>query len=291
MTIDQTYTDFTEQLKKIYEAREANNIAGWIFESVAGIKRLERVTNKNNQLTNSTIEQLNFKLGLLLQHKPVQYVLNEAWFYKMKLFVNEHVLIPRPETEELVEWIVEELKMKNEKLKILDIGTGSGCISIALKKELARCEIASTDVSKEALQVAKQNALNQKTDIEFILLDFLDEKKWSLLPSANIIVSNPPYIPENEKSKLNKNVSEHEPHLALFVKDSDHFVFYNKIALFSQSHLKENGNIFVEVHEDYAEKVKDIFTQHEFKSEIKKDLHCRDRMIKASFTKSNNRKS
>jgi release factor glutamine methyltransferase len=278
MTIEEAYNNFTEKLKTIYEPREANNVADWIFES-EGIKRLNRITGKQTTINQSTDQLINKKLKQLLQHKPVQYVLNEAWFYKMKFFVNEHVLIPRPETEELVEWIVEELKMKNEKLKILDIGSGSGCISIALKKELPGSEIISIDVSEEALKVARQNAIEQNVKIEFVQLDFLNEKSWSSLKSYNIIVSNPPYIPQNEKSKLDKNVIEHEPHLALFVQDNDPFIFYKRISEFAGSHLKKKGKIFVEVHEDYAAQVQKIFKERGFKIERRKDLHGRDRMI------------
>lgn len=287
MTIEEAYNNFTQQLKSISEVREANNIADWVFES-AGLKRLDRITNKLNQINESTHKQLNEKLRQLLQHKPVQYVLNEAWFYKMKFFVNEHVLIPRPETEELVEWVVEEIRNKKLEIRnkevlfsILDIGSGSGCIPVALKKELPDAAITSIDISYEALEVAKQNATTQNVKIEFIQLDFLDVKSIKPLPLFNIIVSNPPYIPENEKSKLDKNVVDHEPHLALFVGDNDPFIFYKTIAAFAKTHLKKEGEIFVEVHENYAEEVKKIFEGKNFKTETRKDIYGRERMIKA----------
>lgn len=133
MTLQEFYTDFISRLKTIYDKREAVIITDWVFESIAGIKRLDRVANKKKELDDFIIQQLNKALERLIKYEPVQYVLEEAWFYKMKLKVNAHVLIPRPETEELVEWVIEECKMKNEKLKILDIGTGSGCIAIAIK--------------------------------------------------------------------------------------------------------------------------------------------------------------
>lgn len=288
MTIDKLYRHFVEQLQTIYDEREANNIVDWIFENIAGVKRLDRATNKKQAISTSTKEQLNKALQQLLQHKPVQYVLGEAWFYKIKLKVNEHVLIPRPETEELVEWVVEEIRNKKleisnkevAELNVLDIGTGSGCIAIALKKELSNEKVFAVDISKEALQVAQQNTQDQDVKIDFIQLDFLDEGSWPSLPSFNIIVSNPPYIPENEQTKLAKNVVEHEPHLALFVNDNDPFIFYRKIAAFAEQHLKENGNVFVEVHEDYAKEVQQIFEKKNFRAKIKKDIYGRERMIK-----------
>ncbi len=279
MTVDESYKHFVKKLKSVYDDGEANNITDWVFESIASIKRLDRITDKQKQLNNLTVEQLNHALQQLLEHKPVQYVLGEAWFYKMKLKVNEKVLIPRPETEELVEWVVDEFKIQNSKLKILDVGTGSGCIAIALKKELPASEIFAIDVSKDALQVAMQNSQEHNAEINFMQIDFLNEKSWASLSSFNIIISNPPYIPENEKRKLAKNVADHEPHVALFVNDSDPFIFYKEIAAFAEKNLKEQGKIFVELHESYANEVQQIFAEKNFTTEIKKDIYGRERMI------------
>lgn len=293
MTIDEIYKQFVEQLKTVYDERESENIADWIFEIIANNKRSDRILDKQKQFSDSIIQQLNVSLQQLLAHKPVQYVVGETWFYKMKFFVNEYVLIPRPETEELVEWVVDEirnkeLEIRNKKvteLAILDIGTGSGCIAIALKKELPDAEVFAIDVSEGALAVAKQNAQNQNVRIDFMQFDFLDEKSWTSLPSFNIIISNPPYIPENEKKKLAKNVIDNEPHLALFVPDNDPFIFYRKIASFSVQHLNETGKVFVEVHEDYAREVQQIFADENFETEIKKDIYGRERMVKANRQK------
>jgi release factor glutamine methyltransferase len=301
-TIDAVYNGFVEQLKTIYDERESANIADWVFENIANTKRVDRITDRQKVLNSSTIQKLSNVLEQLLTHKPVQYILGEAWFYKMKLFVNEHVLIPRPETEELVEWVVEEvrnkkLEIRNKKvlqltthnlptgqaglqLTILDIGTGSGCIAIALKRELSRAGLSAIDISNDALLVAKQNAADENVVINFLQLDFLNESDWSLLPSFDFIVSNPPYIPENEKSKLAKNVVDHEPDIALFVTDDDPFIFYKKIASFADNHLNEKGKIFVEVHEDYSKGVQKIFEEKNFKIEIKKDIYGKDRMVK-----------
>ena len=283
MTIDESYKHFVKELKIIYDERESNNIADWVFENT-GIKKLDRITAKQQQLSHLTLIQLSNKLEELLTHKPVQYVLGEAWFYKMKFRVNEHVLIPRPETEELVEWVVEEIrnkKVSDSSFTIVDIGTGSGCIAVALKKELLRAELFAIDISTDALLVAKQNAQDQNVNINFLQLDFLNEKDWKTLPSFNIIVSNPPYIPENEKNKLGKNVVDYEPHIALFVTENDPFIFYKKMASFAEKHLKEKGKTFVEVHEDYSNEVQQIFAKKNFTTEIKKDIYGRDRMVKA----------
>lgn len=287
MTTAQAYIDFKNKLQTIYSEREADNISDWVFENVTGLKKWERRANANNELTEINSNQLEKYLHELLQHKPVQYVLNEAWFYKMKFFVNENVLIPRPETEELVKWIVMDLRSamfdrhgKNN-IHIIDIGTGSGCIPVSLKKELPEANITAIDVSEKALSVAKINADELNAEVHFLQMDFLNESEWESLPQYDIIVSNPPYIPVKEKEILAKNVTDFEPGIALFVADNNPFIFYEKIAAFSKTHLKENGRIYVEVHEEYAENVKSIFENDGFISKIKKDIYGRNRMVSA----------
>ncbi len=286
MTTEQSYNDFLNKLISLYESREAANISDWVFENVTGLKRLERSINKNIELTDAYAQQLKKYLEELLQHKPVQYVLQEAWFYKMKFFVNEHVLIPRPETEELVSWIINDIQntkyeVRSDKFKILDVGTGSGCIAIALKKELEKTNITAIDVSGYALSVAHENANVLQAPIDFLQINFLDESQWNSLSIYDVIVSNPPYIPEFEKGRLAKNVSEFEPGIALFVQNNNPFIFYEMIAKFAQSHLKLNGKIFVEIHEDYSKEVQKIFSIYNFKTEIKRDMYGKERMIKA----------
>jgi release factor glutamine methyltransferase len=201
----------------------------------------------------------------------------------MKFFVEENVLIPRPETEELVEWIVTDFKQgKNSKpINIIDIGTGSGCIPIALKKELSNSNITAIDVSEKALLVAKKNAENLNATIHFLQIDFLDKNGWKRLQLYDTIVSNPPYIPINEKEILSKNVTDFEPGIALFVENNDPYIFYKKIAEFAKTHLKESGKIYVEVHEEYAKDVKTIFENAGYLAEIKKDIYGKERMVKA----------
>jgi release factor glutamine methyltransferase len=281
MTIEKEYKALLDPLKNIYEKREAANIADWVFEKITGISRLQRTTAKLTPLDSSTSRVLEAALLRLLNHEPVQYVLNEAWFYKMNFYVNEDVLIPRPETEELVEWIINDtLKTSTPgSLQIIDIGAGSGCIAIALKKNIPSAEIYSIDISEPALQVASKNAMVHHVKIEFVPLDFLNENDWDILPLFDIIVSNPPYIPANEKIKLDKNVVDHEPHQALFVDDDEPLIFYKKIVQFAVSHLAPHGKIYVEVHEEYAKDVGEIFLKHQFNPVVKNDLYSRERMI------------
>jgi release factor glutamine methyltransferase len=212
----------------------------------------------------------------------------------MKFFVNENVLIPRPETEELVEWVVEDARGKKYDVRskkninivhptsaivhILDIGTGSGCIAIALKKEL-NADIIAVDISARALSVAKRNADDQNVKIDLLQLNFLDNSNWDKLPVFDIIVSNPPYIPEKEKGSLEKNVVDYEPHLALFVSDDDPLIFYRKMGEFSLNHLSASGKIYVELNEKHAGEVQKIFSQYNFRSVIRKDIYGRERMI------------
>jgi len=284
MTTGQIYNDFRNKLKTIYDDREAENICDWLFENVTGLKKWERRQNQNSEFAETDSEKIKTYLEELLKHKPVQYVLHEAWFYKRKFYVNENVLIPRPETEELVEWIVSDFKKEkySKPIKIIDIGTGSGCIPVSLKKELPESSIAAIDVSDKALSVAKINAEELHAIINFFQIDFLNENEWKMLSQYDIIVSNPPYIPLNEKEILAKNVTDFEPGIALFVKNNDPFIFYKKIAGFAKSNLKESGKIYVEVHEEYAKEVGSIFESAGFLVEIKNDIYGKQRMVKST---------
>jgi release factor glutamine methyltransferase len=287
MTVSKAFADFKTRLESFYDSRESENISDWIFENVTSLKKWERRYNEMD-LNEIQALELNKYLEELLHHKPVQYVLNEAWFYKRKFFVNENVLIPRPETEELVEWIIDDVKSSvweislGESLQIIDIGTGSGCIPISLKKELQNTNITAIDISEKALFVAKKNAKELNAEIDFKQINFLNIDESASLLKYDIIVSNPPYIPIAEKEILAKNVTEFEPAVALFVENNNSYIFYEKIAVFAKSHLKDNGKIYVEVHQEYAKNVKDIFENTGFISTIKKDIYGKERMVKAS---------
>ena len=206
----------------------------------------------------------------------------------MKLAVNEHVLIPRPETEELVQLVIDEFKGNTQKeaISILDIGAGSGCISIALQKNLPGSSVTGIDISEAALKLAGKNARDQKAPIRFLEIDFLNEGARSALERFDVIVSNPPYIPLNEKEKLDENVTAFEPATALFVPANDPLLFYREIASFGKAHLTETGKIFVEIHEDFAKEVHELFEQNYRQVSLRNDLYGKPRMIMVGGVKS-----
>ena len=283
MTITEGYHYISRELLSIYDQREAENIANLMIENITGFKKLDIVINKATQLTSSQEVILHQYTALLLQHQPVQYVLHEAWFYGMMLYVDEHVLIPRTETEELVEWMLKDAETNKQPINILDIGTGSGCIPIALKKNMPAAEVWAVDINNEALLVAQRNADTQQTSITFQQADILNKPYPSVLPTFDVIVSNPPYIPLSDKTAMHPNVLQHEPHLALFVANEDPLLFYNAIVDFAQSHLNPGGSLYFEIHEAMGEEVKQQLTQKGFINvQVKKDMQGKDRMVKAT---------
>jgi release factor glutamine methyltransferase len=282
MTVQAYYRQYLQQLQTIYSLEEATIMASWIWENQLGLKRMDILSTPQQLLTEEQHVLLEESLLQLLLHKPIQYVLGETWFYNLKIKVNEAVLIPRPETEELVKWMIDDLKGNNEKLSILDIGTGSGCIPIALKKQLPQFDISAIDISADALVVAKQNAAINETPVEWIQLDLLNKDAWNLLPAFDIIVSNPPYIPVNEKATMDKTVTAFEPGLALFVPNDSPLLFYETIAAFAQTHLKPNGRIYLEIHQEYAKQTAAIFTKLNKQVEIREDINGNERMIKVT---------
>lgn len=279
MGIKELYRSVLLQLQTIYSLDEATPITDWVFEKMASLKRTDIIKNPGKQISAAAEERINRSLSELLTHKPVQYVLGEAWFGSLKLKVNEHVLIPRPETAELVDQLIKDRKSKLTDPAILDIGTGSGCIPIAIKRSLPAAVINSIDVSKEALTVAKENAALHNAHINFMQVDFLNEKSWPALALYDIIISNPPYIPLTEKQMLNRNVVDFEPHLALFVADASPLVFYQKIAVFGRSHLRPQGKIYLETHEELAKEVASLFMKDYQTVMIKKDVYGKERMV------------
>ena len=281
MTINTAYRQLLYQLYELYDNREAANIADWVIEYITGQKHIDRILFKNIPLNNEQEVQLITFTTQLLQQQPVQYVLNEAWFAGMQFYVDDSVLIPRPETEELVE-LISNFKFEiSNSLQILEIGAGSGCIPISLKKRLPNTNITSIDISDEALDIAKRNATILQADILFKQVDFLDETSWDDLGQFDIIVSNPPYIKQSESITMSKHVTTYEPSIALFVSDDDALVFYKKIALFGLRHLTEQGQIFVEINEALGNETIVMFNSFGYKTLLKKDLQCKDRMVQA----------
>jgi release factor glutamine methyltransferase len=311
MTVQEAQQKLLTQLYRIYEHGEAAAISNLVMENITGWKRIDRVLNKTVLFSLSQTELFGIYYKELSEYRPVQYVLRKTRFCGMEFYVDENVLIPRPETEELVNWIVADAnpglaqygvqnssislneqdlphpyKSENpsDGIKIIDIGTGSGCIPIALKKKLPDADIWSCDRSEKALAVAEKNAIANNTEISFICLDFLDVEKRASLPSFNIIASNPPYIPQQDKSSMPKNVVDFEPSIALFVDDNDPFVFYRAIADFGNEKLLKTGAIYVEIHEDFFPNVKELFLQKGFSTvTVKKDIHGKNRMVKATL--------
>jgi len=282
LTYNQAYYELVNKLRSLYDEREATAIAHEVLQFITGLDKIRRLMDKNLQLTESQQVQFDSMLAALLKCKPLQYVLGHAWFMNREYMVNEQVLIPRPETEELVQWIIDEWKNEKTTFSILDIGTGSGCIPISLKLALPTANISSWDVSSGAINVAKENAKALGASIEFSELDFLQESEWAKLGTYDIIVSNPPYITISEKDDLHSNVTDYEPSLALFVSNSDPLQFYKAIAQFGLYHLNPGGDIYCELHRDYAEKAKNLFEERGYKNvEMRKDIHGNWRMLKA----------
>lgn len=280
------FQQFCRQLAAVYPEREARHIAHMVFEQVAGLSRLDLITKTNQRLTDSQQQDLTGKLNRLLRHEPVQYVLKECVFYHLPLYVNEHVLIPRPETEELVEWIIRTCRPRiksggKDSPVILDAGTGSGCIAIALKKNLPDTVVMAVDKSTLALQVAERNSIDNGTEITFIHADLLENDWFSSLPPLSVLVSNPPYIPRSARAVMPKNVVNFEPDMALFVPDDDPLIFYKALLSCAREKLAEDGAIFLEIHEELGEEVIALLRMNGFGYELKKDLSGRDRMIRA----------
>jgi release factor glutamine methyltransferase len=220
-------------------------------------------------------------LQAIITGRPIQYILNEAWFDNRNFWVDESVLIPRPETEELFDWIKRRYASSKNPAFILDIGTGSGILPISLKRQFPESTVQALDISAPALKVARRNADQFYTQIDLIEMNFTDPAQRSKLPIYDLIVSNPPYIAWEEKFTMPAWVTEHEPHVALFAPNEDPLLFYQCIAGFGRSHLNPGGQIFVEFHEDRSEATKEVFDQSGYKSELRKDMQGKWRMLRA----------
>ena len=267
-----------------YVENEANSIAHILLEDLLSISKSTIATSPDLELSFPQIQQIGEALKRLLQNEPVQYVTGISEFAGRQFQVNKHVLIPRPETEELLRWISIEYRYASEmKLRCIDIGTGSGIIPISLKLKNPGWEVSAVDVSEEALQVAKANATNHEADIKFISDDILNPKQ--VYEIYDIIVSNPPYVTEADKSQMQKNVLDYEPHTALFVTDGDPLQFYKAIIQFAQKHLAENGLIYCEIHEDFHTQTKQLFESYDYYAEVQHDINGKFRLLKAFLPK------
>lgn len=286
MNILQAQNYLPEQIGNIYSRQEAKNITDWLLEDITGLEKSGRLTHKEKPLTAEQESLLKKYCSELQQHKPVQYVLGYTYFMKMRFSVNEHVLIPRPETEELADWIIQSTGHKNKQYHILDIGTGSGIIPVSIKKNLPAAEVFATDISADALSVARKNAATNNTDIHFSCTDILDEYQWNSFEAFDVIVSNPPYIRMSEKEGMDNNVLRYEPHLALFVNDDDPLLFYKKIIRFAKQHLNDGGYLFFEINEALGREAVQLLQENNFHEiMLRKDMQGKDRMVKALFKK------
>lgn len=293
MIVKQYRNYFNETLKTIYPITEIDSFFFLLLEEYLGFRRVDIVLKSDFKITQETLNLLQSATKQLEQEVPLQYIIGKTEFYGLPFVVNKHVLIPRPETEELVAWVVSESSRfktfntstkqttETKQLKILDIGTGSGCIPISLKKQLPFAKISAIDISKEALTVAKKNAVLNNVDIHFILQDIL--KTVALDQHYDIIISNPPYVRELEKKELKNNVLKNEPHVALFVENDNPLIFYAKIAELAKNYLNKNGLLFFEINQYLGTETIDLVNKKGLKNiQLKKDMFGNDRIIVAS---------
>jgi release factor glutamine methyltransferase len=280
MLIKDYRTQFTQELASIFDEKEIESFFYIVLDAFHQLKRVDLVLNPELELDSIQILQWETVLSQLKEQKPIQYILGETEFFGLPFYVNENTLIPRPETEELVEWIIKDLKNEKIKdLKILDIGTGSGCIAISLGKNLPNASVFAIDVSEKALATAKKNAELNDVKVTFIQKNILETE--DLYQQFDIIVSNPPYVRNLEKQEIHKNVLEYEPHLALFVEDNDALIFYKKIAELATKNLSENGQLYFEINQYLGKEMIELLEKYDFKNiELKKDIYENDRMIR-----------
>lgn len=285
MTLAEVEKYFVDQLITLYPAEECKYLAWLTVNYVCKIDRATFLLQKQNSLSDDQQRNIYKILDELKTAKPLQYILGETVFYGLTYKVSSSVLIPRPETEELVDWIlktVKEIAKTESALNIIDIGTGSGCIPITLKKHLLHASVVGVDVSALALEVANQNALLNKVAVKFISDDILNSSSEINRTVYDIVVSNPPYVRASEAKLMHANVINYEPQIALFVSDEDPLLFYKQIADFALSHLKDGGYLFFEINEGLGLEMIDLLTTRGFRTvELRKDLRGKDRMIKA----------
>ena len=272
---------FSEKLKDQYPPEEIQSFFSILSEKFLGYNRFQVSLNSEEIIKTEIIGYFEAALQRLANNEPVQYITGETEFFGLPFKVNEHTLIPRPETEELVAWILSNTKIKNkEKVTILDIGTGTGCIAISLAKNLPDAHLTAIDFSEKAIEIAKANADLNAVDVEFMVLDILQTKE--LHQNFDVIVSNPPYVRELEKKQMQENVIAFEPASALFVDEENPLVFYKKITQLAQNHLNTNGLLFFEINEYLGKEMILMMNNEGFTSvEVKKDIFKKDRMIQA----------
>jgi release factor glutamine methyltransferase len=281
-TVNDVYFKFKENLTTLYSVAEADAITSLVLTELTGYSKAYLKAFIDTEITFDQNEKLEALLTDLQTGRPVQYILGYTDFYGLRFLVNESVLIPRPETEELVEWILLTVN-KDGSNNLLDIGTGSGCIPITLKTQMPEIDFFAVDISRDALNTAKRNAELNNVDITFVEADALDLKVPLIAGQTfTVIVSNPPYVTMTDKKQMHRNVVEHEPHTALFVPDNDPLLFYDAIARFSADHLVRGGYLFFEINESYGKETVAMLADTGFENIVlRQDMSGKDRMIRA----------
>lgn len=275
-------TFFNEELTDLYPKTEIDAFFFRAIENILNLQLMDVFTKQDFRIEEDKLVTLKSVLNKLKNEEPIQYILGETEFYGYKFKVNSDVLIPRPETEELVSWVTKTCNSDNRILNILDIGTGSGCIAISVKKEIETSKVTAFDISEKALETAKVNAKLNDADVNFIYHDILSDTKVHQM--FDVIISNPPYVRELEKVEIKNNVLNNEPHLALFVEDDNPLLFYKRIADFAKTNLNQDGVLFFEINQYLGEETKQMLLQKGFKDVVlKSDLFGNHRMIKANF--------
>ena len=265
------------ELKDVYPESEVQGLTRIVLEHITGWNYTQQQLNQQKKIPESAKQEIVTIVERLKNYEPVQYILGETEFFGMKLKLSPEVLIPRPETEELVKLVLD--RNTNRRPRILDIGTGSGCIALALKYHLKEAQVSGVDVSEMALEIAKENAKLNQLEVEYFYADILwwEDFKWG---HYDIIVSNPPYVRESEKIQMQKNVIAYEPHNALFVSDNDPLIFYRKIITFAIKYLSKNGSLFFEINENLGKEMYELFNALGFrKIEALNDINGKRRMI------------
>lgn len=285
MNLKQLLQQFTIELQDVYGVEETKAMFYMVAEHLSALRKSDLILKGQEDLQSSLELKYLSLLEELKAGKPIQYALGEAEFYGLTFRVNPSVLIPRPETEELVEWVLNTSGTASKSMDILDIGTGSGCIAIALQKELPKSRVSAMDISAAALETAKENAKRNQVAVEFIQADILNyggaSKKYDL------IVSNPPYVKLDEQPEMHAHVLDHEPHLALFVRNENPLIFYKSIAAFAKLNLVKNGYLFFEINEYLGKEMVDMLNSNSFIDiELKKDMQGADRMIRCRYNPS-----
>ncbi len=286
LTIKDLFDHFLQELSSIYDENEARNVTYRVFENVFKARKLDIQRHFSQQVSDDQKQLLDELLKRLKQNEPVQYVTGEATFYGLTFKVTPQIMIPRPETEELVQWVVNECRkrfpQKQGSPSILDIGTGTGCIAIVLKKLLPKATVIGTDYADEIIEIANNNAKRQNVKAKFMTQDIFEEKKWKKIGPYDVVVSNPPYISDEEKAHMDEHVLAYEPEKALFPAKNDPLSFYTKISSFAQQRLNNGGLLFFELNQYKAKDIETIVEEHGFEDiVVKKDMNNNERLLRA----------